>query len=65
LALCDFSVSCHFYALEVIEAESQALRNTLTEHNFHDAFKEGRSTENGAYALKGSCTSRMMMASRP
>jgi hypothetical protein len=27
----------------VIEAESQAVLNALTEHDFHDAFKNGRS----------------------
>jgi hypothetical protein len=26
--------------IEVIQAESQAVLNTLTEHNFHDAFKK-------------------------
>jgi hypothetical protein len=31
---------CHFYIIEVIEAESQAVLNTLTEHNFQDAFKK-------------------------
>jgi hypothetical protein len=28
----------HFDAIEVIEAESQAVLNTLTEHDFQDAF---------------------------
>jgi hypothetical protein len=28
----------HFYTTEVIEAESQAVLNTLTEHDFQDAF---------------------------
>jgi hypothetical protein len=31
---------CHFDTTEVIEAESQAVLNTLTEHNFQDAFKK-------------------------
>jgi hypothetical protein len=40
----------------MIEAESQAVLNTLTEHDFQDAFKNGRST--GA-------TSGEMVARRP
>jgi hypothetical protein len=31
--------SRHFDTLEVLEAESQAVLNTLTEHDFQDAFK--------------------------
>jgi hypothetical protein len=31
----------HFDTVEVIEAESQAVLNTLTEHDFQDAFKNG------------------------
>jgi hypothetical protein len=30
---------CHFDTTEVTEAESQAVLNTLTEHDFQDAFK--------------------------
>jgi hypothetical protein len=30
----------HFYTVELIEAESQAVLNTLTEHDFQDAFKK-------------------------
>jgi hypothetical protein len=30
----------HFDTTEVIEAESQVVLNTLTEHDFQDAFKE-------------------------
>jgi hypothetical protein len=37
---------------------------TLTEHDFHEAFKNGRSTGNGAYLWKWT-TSRVMVASRP
>jgi hypothetical protein len=36
-----------------MEAESQAVLNNLTEHNFEDAFKNGRSAGNGAYTRKG------------
>jgi hypothetical protein len=36
----------------VIEAESQAVLNSLTEHHFQVAFKNGRSAGNGAYVLK-------------
>jgi hypothetical protein len=32
--------SRHFDTIEVIQAESQALLNTLTEHDFQDTFKE-------------------------
>jgi hypothetical protein len=41
----------------------QAVLNTLTDHDFQNAFKNGRSTENGAYARRGA-DSRVMMASR-
>jgi hypothetical protein len=30
----------HFDTIEVIEAESQAVLNTLTEHDFQDAYKK-------------------------
>jgi hypothetical protein len=30
----------HFDPIEVMEAESQAVLNTLTEHGFQDAFKK-------------------------
>jgi hypothetical protein len=46
----------------VIETESQAVLNNLTEHNFQDAFKKWRSVGNGAYTWKG--TSRAIVASR-
>jgi hypothetical protein len=52
----------HFDTVEVMEAESQAVLNSLTEHNFQDEFKNGRSTGNGAYVRKGT-TSRVMVAS--
>jgi hypothetical protein len=31
---------CHFDIIEVIEAELEAVLNTLTEHDFRDAFKK-------------------------
>jgi hypothetical protein len=31
----------------------QVVLNTLTEHNFSDAFKHGRNAGNGSYAWKG------------
>jgi hypothetical protein len=43
----------HFDTIEVIEAESQAVLNTLTEHDFQNAFKNDRSAGNGTYAQKG------------
>jgi hypothetical protein len=36
----------------VIKAKSQAVLNTITEHDFWDAFKNDRSTGNGAWAWK-------------
>jgi hypothetical protein len=48
----------------VIEVESQGLLNTLTEYDFQDAFKNGRSARNCAYARKGT-TSRVVVATRP
>jgi hypothetical protein len=48
----------------VIEAELQAVLNTLTEHDFQDAFKNGRNAGNDAYAQKGT-TSRVVVANAP
>jgi hypothetical protein len=31
---------CHFDTIEVMEAESQAVLNILTEHDFQDAFRK-------------------------
>jgi hypothetical protein len=42
-----------FYTVEVTVEELQALLNTLTQPDFQDAFKNGRSTGNGAYTQKG------------
>jgi hypothetical protein len=53
----------HVDTIEVIETESGAMLNTLTEHDFHDAFKYGRNAGNSAYAQKGT-TSRVMVAIR-
>jgi hypothetical protein len=53
----------HFDTVEAMEAESRAVLNTLTKHDFQDAFKTRRSAGNGAYERKGT-TSRVMMASR-
>jgi hypothetical protein len=53
----------HYDTLEVIKAESQAVLNSLTEHNFQDAFKE-KNAANRAYVQNGT-TSRVMLASRP
>jgi hypothetical protein len=64
LVPCNFSVSLTQDAVEVIDVELQAVLNILTEHNFQDAFKNGRSAGNGACAWKGT-TSRVMVASRP
>jgi hypothetical protein len=53
----------HFDTIEVMEAEPLVVLNTLTEHNFQNAFKNGRSIGNGGYVLKRT-TSRVMVASR-
>jgi hypothetical protein len=45
-------------------AESQAVLNSLTEHGFQDALKNGTSSGNSAYARKGT-TLRVLVASRP
>jgi hypothetical protein len=42
--------SRHFDTTEVMEAESQAVLNTLTEHHFQDAFKNWLKCWVGAYA---------------
>jgi hypothetical protein len=47
----------------VTEAESRAVLNTLTEHCFQDAYKNGRRAGNDAYARKGT-TSSVMVASK-
>jgi hypothetical protein len=54
----------HFDTVKVIQAESQAVLNTLTEHHFKDAFKNGRTAGKGAYTWKET-TSRAMVVSRP
>jgi hypothetical protein len=54
----------HFDTVKVIETESQAMLNTLAEHDFQDAFKNGKSAGNSAYAGKGT-TLRTMVVSRP
>jgi hypothetical protein len=54
----------HFDTTEVMEAEPQAVLNTLTEHDFRMHLQNGRSAGNGAYGRKGT-TSRVMVASRP
>jgi hypothetical protein len=53
----------HFDTTEVMKAEQQAVLN-LTEHDFQDVFKNGRTAGNGAYAREGT-TSRVVLASRP
>jgi hypothetical protein len=51
--------------VEVMEAELQAMLNTLTEHNFLDAFKKNdRSAGNCAYVWNGT-TTRVMVATSP
>jgi hypothetical protein len=47
----------------MIKVESRVVPNTLIEHDFQDAFKNGRSAGNGVYAQKGT-TSKMVVTSR-
>jgi hypothetical protein len=54
----------HFDTIAAMEAESQAVLNSLTEHGFQDAFKSDGSAGNGEYARKGTA-SRVTVASRP
>jgi hypothetical protein len=53
----------HHDTLQMTEAESQTMLNTLTEHGFQDAFRNGRSAWNSAYAQKGP-TVRLLVAER-
>jgi hypothetical protein len=55
--------SLQFDTIEVKQAASHTVLNTLTEHDFRHGFKNGRSRGNVPYARKGN-TSRMMAASR-
>jgi hypothetical protein len=52
----------HFDTVEVMEAESQGVPSTLTEHDSQDAFENLRRSGNGAYARKGT-SSRVNVAS--
>jgi hypothetical protein len=38
----------HFNTTELMEAESQMVLNTITEHDFQDAFKKCKKDGNGA-----------------
>jgi hypothetical protein len=52
----------HFDIIVVIEAESQAVLNTCTEHDIQDAFKHGRKAENGADARKVTASTVMVVS---
>jgi hypothetical protein len=43
----------HFDTIEVIEADSQAVLNTLTEHDFQDAFKKCQKNVSGRGIYRG------------
>jgi hypothetical protein len=43
----------HFDTTEVVEAESQAVLNTLTEHDFQDPFKKTAETLGTAMRAEG------------
>jgi hypothetical protein len=48
----------------VIEAESQVVLNIITEHDFQEALKNGRSAGSGAYAQKGTASKVMVVNKR-
>jgi hypothetical protein len=43
----------HFDTIEVIEAESQVVLNTVTEHDFQDAFKKWKNGRERCIPVKG------------
>jgi hypothetical protein len=45
----------HFDATEAIEAESQAVLNTLTEHDFQDAFRKKQKRWGRCIHAEGDC----------
>jgi hypothetical protein len=45
----------HFDTTEVIEAESQTVLNTLTEHHFQDAFKNLQKRWERRMSAEGDC----------
>jgi hypothetical protein len=48
----------YFDTMEIIEAEMQALLNTLIKHDFLGTFKSGRSSGNCIYPRKGTTSRR-------
>jgi hypothetical protein len=54
----------HFDTIELIEAESQAALNTLTENDFQDAFIQWQKRWEWCIRVEGS-TSRVMVTSKP
>jgi hypothetical protein len=54
---------CHFDTIEMMEAGSEAVLNTLAERDFQDAFKNGRSNGNSAYTRKGTTLNAMVASS--
>jgi hypothetical protein len=53
LAPCYFCRYHHSETVEVIEAESQVMLNTLTEHGFQDAFKRWQKCWEWCICVKG------------
>jgi hypothetical protein len=49
-------------ATELKEAESHAVLNALTEHDFQDAIKNGRMAGNGAFAQNGTILREMLFS---
>jgi hypothetical protein len=54
----------YFDTTEDIESKLQAVLNTLTKHDFQDAFKNGRNAGNNAFMWNGT-TCRVLVVSRP
>jgi hypothetical protein len=55
----------HFYTVEAMEAESQAVLDTLTDHNLQDTFKNCQKRWERCIRAERDTASRVMVASRP
>jgi hypothetical protein len=55
---------CHFDTIEVVEAESQAVLNTFTEHDLQDTCKKLAEALGMVYTRGKGTTSRVMVAAK-
>jgi hypothetical protein len=53
LSFCAVSVILHFDTAEATEAESRAVLNSLTEHDFQDAFTKWQPRWEGCICTEG------------